>query len=289
MRAKVMATLAALAIGAWGGGSAWASGVSDRLVRAAFECQMSEVEAIVAAKTELTESGRSVAFPQTGNVVIYLPAIHEAAGVGCLEAVKAFIKAGVYPNLPAPLWAMFTPLYLAAHQGKVDVIKYLLEVGALPIIRDENDNIIVNALEAAAQNGNPAAIKILSDVLDKSPQVDHVLLTKGVSLAGDLTTTLLTVTGENGTTEVRLAEVESIKIEGGSVTGGDVVKLRQGATLTGLVGPETLSFRSAIGQNLTLHRKQIKDLVTRSRVDAGKLHQAMEGQRTRTNLAKGQP
>ena len=65
--------------------------------------------------------------------------MHEAALNGRVEIVKLLLERGADPN--AKFYDGSTSLHIAAHLGRVEIVKILLEHGANPLIADNGGHI----------------------------------------------------------------------------------------------------------------------------------------------------
>ena len=54
--------------------------------------------------------------------------LHQATKAGCVESARYFLSRGIDPNIHDQ--AGITPLMLAAHQGHIDVMRAMLNLGA---------------------------------------------------------------------------------------------------------------------------------------------------------------
>lgn len=84
--------------------------------------------------------------------------IHESAGSGCLNDVKAYLKSGgLIDKRDADRW---TPLMLAVREGHLEVAKCLLRSGANLEAKDGDK---WTAMHVAAANGHPHCCQLLLD------------------------------------------------------------------------------------------------------------------------------
>ena len=101
---------------------------------------------------------KSGAFIDVLNTKSGFTPLYLASHQGQLEVVKLLIRNSANINLPRNNGA--TPLYIAANHGHNDVVKYLLTNGAQPIF-----NIKKSPLHIAAFNGHSRTVQILPDRL----------------------------------------------------------------------------------------------------------------------------
>lgn len=85
--------------------------------------------------------------------------IHYAAKHGHVEAVKILIQSGVDKETKTGFG--LTPLLISTEFGKLDLVKFLLSIGAERNVRTTDENYNMNALHYAAVGGHLDIVRVL--------------------------------------------------------------------------------------------------------------------------------
>jgi len=91
--------------------------------------------------------------------------LHYAASTGKLPVVQYLLQQGALPNAPAPDGS--SPILMAAQAGAIDTVQALLNAGADPAAVNTNG---VDAVTAARNRGNDRLADALQEVIDKRRQ-----------------------------------------------------------------------------------------------------------------------
>jgi hypothetical protein len=93
-------------------------------------------------------------------------------------------------------------------------------------------------------------------------RADSVLLADGSLVAGEVQGSELTVTTREGTSQLGIGDLHSVTL---GRLGGDVVRSRKGAAVTGTVEQPTFAVRLPYGQTLVIPRTDISEIYFRGR------------------------
>lgn len=113
---------------------------------------------------DLNRAKRLVAKGAEVNHLGWTP-LHYAASKGHVEVVKYLLSVGAMPNAPAPDGT--SPIMMAARSGSLDAVQVLLNAGADPSAININGE---NAVNAARDNGHTSLADSLSKVIAKRDQ-----------------------------------------------------------------------------------------------------------------------
>lgn len=91
--------------------------------------------------------------------------LHYAASKGHVEVVKYLLSVGAMPNAPAPDGT--SPIMMAARSGSLDAVQILLNAGADPAAININGE---NAVTVARDNGHTSLAEALAKVIAKRDQ-----------------------------------------------------------------------------------------------------------------------
>lgn len=86
--------------------------------------------------------------------------LFQAAGTGDLAMVEYYIDAGIDPNYQHPEF-LSTPLIESAQNGHADVVEFLLNNGADPLIKSDLEGL--TALETALLYKQEVVVSILQN------------------------------------------------------------------------------------------------------------------------------
>lgn len=113
---------------------------------------------------DLNRAKRLVAKGAEVNHLGWTP-LHYAASKGHVEVVKYLLSVGAMPNAPAPDGT--SPIMMAARSGSLDAVQVLLNAGADPSAININGE---NAVNAARDNGHTSLADSLAKVIAKRDQ-----------------------------------------------------------------------------------------------------------------------
>lgn len=251
---------------------------SDGLLQAAFECNVPTIQALLEAGVNPESVGRSIAYAASRNVVVLVPALHEAAGRGCLEGVRLLLEAGSDPNLRAEEWTGDTALYMAAYYGRTGVVKHLLTHGAVPVLVDEEGQVLCNAVEAAHASGNPAVIKSMEAATKDSALMAQAFHRDGHSYVGRILNEEFQVQVGVEVKNLPLGAINYIRFgqKGGQA---DLVMLRDSSRIEGRVITDPIMFEAITGFKSVFEGRQLMELHTETRIGQIEIKQGMPGSR----------
>ena len=113
---------------------------------------------------DLNRAKRLVAKGAEVNHLGWTP-LHYAASKGHVEVVKYLLSIGAMPNAPAPDGT--SPIMMAARSGSLDAVQVLLNAGADPSAININGE---NAVNAARDNGHTSLADSLAKVIARRDQ-----------------------------------------------------------------------------------------------------------------------
>lgn len=232
-----------------GSAAVQADPMSDALAKAAYDCEIKTLEAMIRAGVDLNRPGK----PR--RKYSSLAPCYYAAEKDCLKAVELLAQAGA--DLDARTPDGQTALWIAANRGHLKVVKVLLDYGANPALADKHGATPMS--EAAARN-HPQIITLIASAApppDRAAGWDRIVLSEGGFVQGRVLTPKFTVASGLGRVTVETKRIAKLFF-GGGPDKRPLIVLRTGDRLTGPIEPGAVKVKLCTGQEKDVAADQIK-------------------------------